>query len=255
MIDLNRQFPEKLEELRELIGDYEVRQPHFIADTALYSYAFDVFEHTSTVGLLQTAQWPRTAYVNARSATEAAHDALYLVATRGKYDLNGALARAWESIEIETLARGRKEGRAILGLPQEATPTAAEDHILSDADFCEQQHAGMGRIMRQALETIQADKTRLEHWSGLSRSKRLQAVQAALGLKPGFAEGQIHAHSQLSIHTHPRLRLGTRQVGRDDTGKWSFSARSLDAEAPKYFAALACMCASVAIRNRPVSAS
>lgn len=248
--ELSRAFPEKLEELRSLLSAYECRPGHFVADTVLFGYGSDVHEHSEAVRILVESIAPRSAYANARSAFEAGVEMLYLVGNPDEYDVRGASARVWESREAhrhEQIRSSYPDG-ALKPLGQDATHW--QDHVASDAAFCDSLAPGTGDRLRKAYQIIDSSKAADGHWSGLSRRELAHRAEEELGLDPGSAVIFISMYSSLSIHSHPRLRLGTRQTERSDDGRLLFSTREIDTVVPRLFATMACMAASVSISRR-----
>lgn len=250
MRDLESELPDRIEDIETLLDPYECRVEHFVADCVLFGYGADVVEHARAVTLVSASPVPRAAYSNARSAFEAGIEMLYLVSQPDEYDWRGCLARASELRESDHIVEATALTRNSYGVSQEARPKSAEERLRSDARFVDSKNPGSGEMLRRAyLQLVTQSPT--NHWSGLSRAAMAARAAEALGLNPGFAHGAVATYSILSRHSHPRLRLGSRELVKDGDGKFLLSNASPVAVEARVHTSFACFCAAAALRARP----
>jgi hypothetical protein len=228
---------------------YPGKRESFVADFALYAFVTDVREHATAVEMLAASTVPRASFANARAGLESAVDAAFLVTDEREYLVRGAQARVAELFEIHDL-----EKRAQPLDPPLSTESPArvhpEDAIAADAAAWDEQSPGKGRLLRLAWERFTKDPGAVrKHWSLLSKEEVYQTVfpgaeAAALG---GMAEV---IHSLLSIASHPRMRVGSRDVVYSDDGGIILGTRKTDADMARKVAAMACMLAVAALQKR-----
>lgn len=226
----------------------------FLPDFVLYGFATDVREHAIAVQILTTGAVPRASFANARAALESAIDASFLVAEEREYAYRGSQARVAELFESEALEK--KTAPHKVSLPDGAPPPIdAEAIIIEDAREWDDLSPGAGDSLRRAWEarTKVTGAARM-HWSLLSKEVLYSRVfgeddEAELGRMTGVI------HSMLSMASHPRPRVGTRQITYSEDGGVLLGTKAVDPIMAQQVAALACDLAANALRTRRQFAS
>lgn len=206
-----------LEELRGAHGElaaaatgYKVRLRHFVPDYVLYAYALDVLEQAGLVASTTDVAYGRALIANSRAAFESALDMLLLTADPAKYNENGSWARTTELVEIEQLHVRRDAAIAKLQLDARPALFNAEEAIEQDAVIWEEECPGARTLLRSCLSKVRDERRWRKHWSGLSRKEQAKALDSAYSDQSGFAEMIDSTYGILSVHSHPRPRIGSR---------------------------------------------
>lgn len=235
--------------LKNELTKYPVSIETYIPDHALFNLAIDVIEHAKAVHLLLTSEVPRAAHANARGAMEASQDLVYLTASSREYEHRGCLARVFEVQEAAELQQRFNKACELAGLPAMLAQSA--DAVLDEDERQWESHApGCGSKLRAAREELRADKNRRRHWSGLSRHNLAKSLERILGAESGFGEFESALYGAMSVYSHPRPRATQREVTVHDDGFATFRARLSELETAGELAALACVRAIHALRER-----
>lgn len=220
---------------------------HLLADVVLYSLCIDVLEHAEVVSHVSARPFARAASANARAALESAVDASYLTARKEEYDIRGARARVAELYEAEEIER---RSPPVPGVDS-ATRLSVEDVIVADARSFDELEAGSGKPLRGAWEqfTKMPGALRL-HWSGRTKDELFNSVFQQVGDDDpiGAMAGVLHAI--LSTSSHPRPRVGTRELRRELDGMLAIYTRHEEPAFARNIAALSCIMASSALARR-----
>lgn len=240
---------EALANLVEEATRYPGRRDTLLPDIALYGFVTDVREHAIAVDMISTSASSRAAFTNARAALESAVDAAFLSRDENQYLYRGAQARVAELFEIHEL-----ESRALPFDPPLPVDAPArmhpEDAIAADAKAWDEDAPGRGSLLRGAWETFTQDPGAVrKHWSLLSKDELYQTVftdedDEVLG---GMARV---IHALLSMASHPRMRVGSRDIEFDEDGGVLLRTRATDADMARRITALACIVATSALQRR-----
>jgi len=228
---------------------YPGKRATFLADFALYAFVTDVREHARAVELLSVTDVSRASFANARAALESAVDAAFLVSNEREYLYRGAQARVAELYEIHEL-----ESRASPLDPQSpqvpAPRTHPEDAVIADAKSWDEDGPGLGNHLRRAWETFTKDLGAVrKHWSLLSKEQVFEAVFS--GDEAKVLAGMTDViHALLSMASHPRMRVGSRDIEFTDQGGILFGTRGTDGDMAGNVAALACVIATSSLQKR-----
>lgn len=244
-LDLKEAIAELVKEGTEYPGKRET----FLADFALYAFVTDVREHAIAVDLISTSNVPRAAFANARAALESAVDAAFLTRDEDQYLLRGAQARVAELFEVHEIEKRAAPLKPPMS--KEAPPRMhPEDAIVDDAGAWDQEAPGKGVLLRRAWETFTKDDGNLRrHWSLLSKEKLYTAVFGVDGEGTLGTMGEM-IHALLSLASHPRMRVGSRDIEYKDDGGIVLGTKATDAEMARKIAALSCRLATKALQTR-----
>lgn len=229
---------------------YPGKRETFLPDFALYAFATDVREHALAVDILSSSDVPRASFANARAALESALDAAFLVSDESQYMYRGAQARVSELFENEAI----EQRTAPLEVPMRVTapaPMRAEDAVIADAKAWDEQAPGKGDLLRRAWEAFTKDRGAVrKHWSLMAKEQVYQIVFAdhdGAALLGGMAEVIL---ALLATASHPRMRVGSRDVEYTEEGGILFGTRKTDPDMARKVAALACMSATQSLQRR-----
>jgi hypothetical protein len=243
--DLDRAIDELVKESTRYPGKRET----FLADFALYAFIMDVREHAIAVAVLSAGPVPRASLANARAALESAIDAALLTQDESQYLVRGAQARVAELFELHEIQK--RAAPLKVPLPADATaPMHPDDAIVEDARAWDEQAPGKGIILRRAWETFFKDKgNHRRHWSLLSKEQLYETVfgSDADGKLGGMGELILALLAQAS---HPRMRVGARDIQYTSDNDILFGTRTTDAEMARQIAALSCKMATQALQRR-----
>jgi hypothetical protein len=114
-----------------------------------------------------------------------------------------------------------------------------------------QTHApGNGDLLRRGWETFTKEPGAVrKHWSLLSKDERYEIVFAD-DEKRVLGEMASVIHAFVSIASHPRMRVGSRDVEFTEGGGALLSPRSADPDMARRIAALASIVATSALQHR-----
>lgn len=228
---------------------YPGKRESFPADFALFGFATDVREHAKAVEALSTTVFPRAAFANARAAMESAVDCRFLVSEEKNYLFRGAQARVAELFEIEELEK--RAAPLDPPIPPKSPPRMhPEDRIVEDAEAWDEISPGRGGLLRIAWERFTTDPGALrKHWSLLPKEEVYQTVFGGAQSEELGGMAEI-IHALLSMASHPRMRVGSRNVEYTEEGGIILSTRPTDAEMARQITALACMISLSALQKR-----
>lgn len=228
---------------------YPGKRESFIADFALYAFATDVREHAMAVDLISLGEVPRASFANARAALESAVDAAFLVSDESQYLYRGAQARVAELFEIDELEK--RAAPLDPPLPTKSPPRRhPEDAVVEDAKARDEQAPGKGDILRRAWEAFSKVRGAVRmHWSLLTKEELYQSVFAGNEAKLLGSMADV-IHALLSMASHPRPRVGSRDIEYTDDGRILLGTRKTDPEMARKIAALACAIATLALQKR-----
>lgn len=238
-------FDAALGDLRRHTESMRLEPAHLLADVFLYSLCIDVLEHAETVMQVSQSKFARATSANARAALESAVDAAYLTKIASEYDLRAAQARVAELFEIEEIERRSPH---IAGQQDRLSP---EEVIIADARSFDEQVPGSGRPLRGAWERFTKASGALRlHWSGLTKEDLFKEVfQADSEAEPiGAMAGSLHAI--LSTSSHPRPRVGARELRQEADGTLTIYTRHEEPHFARDIAALSCLMASSSLARR-----
>jgi hypothetical protein len=159
--------------------------------------------------------------------------------------LRAAQARVAELYEIEEIERRspRVEGQQDRLSPEEV--------VIDDARSFDEQVPGSGRPLRGAWERFtKAPGPLRAHWSGLTKEDLFSEVFQADGeTEPvGAMAGSLHAI--LSTSSHPRPRVGARELRQEPDGTLTIYTRREEPAFACNIAALSCLMASASLARR-----
>lgn len=249
MDDTVLSLDEAIVELVKAGTSYPGRRETFLSDFALFAFVTDVREHAIAVATLTTGTVPRASFANARAALESAVDAAFLVRDEGAYLMRGAQARVAELFEVHEI-----ENRAAPLKPPMSTDSPPrmhpEDAVVADAKAWDSEAPGRGDLLRRAWETFTKDSGNLRrHWSLLSKEALYAQVFGADGQGELGGMGEV-IYALLSSASHPRMRVGSRDIEYTDDGRIILGTKATDAEMARTITALACRMATDALRRR-----
>jgi hypothetical protein len=222
-------FEPLLRQLEERITLLSSRNPSAVANIIALHFAWDVKEQLSAVEALLPLPGARAAFANARAAVEGALDLAYLLCDAAEFPQRAALARVAELFEFaEAATRGPQS-------PAERETSArlvkdAEDSALEAAKVWEQLDPGSGILVRRAVELISKElPIRRRHWSGVaSRVDLATTVFAANDPNLRLAEQFSAVEGVLAIHSHPRPRMGQRELSWSTEGHVDMKTSAAD---------------------------
>lgn len=200
-----------IQELDSLLHEMTISCEDILCQVATLDLAVQVLEAAKATLVLRLSDVPRTNWTTARFAFESMHDLFYLL------ELCPDRGAAGAKIYVGAMAaRKRAEGklRGVLGMREGnaigAGPSLRE-FIRAEAKRVEEIDPGAEQAILQAL------KDRLDsgehHWSGLPRRQMTKLIQDKLG-NPELAAGWDASYYALSLHAHPKFRLGDAiQIG------------------------------------------
>ena len=199
--------------------------------------------------MISSGEAPRASFANARAALESAVDASLLTKDEKQYLMRGAQARVAELFEVHEI-----EKRAAPLKPPMSTDASPrvhpEDAIAEDAKAWDAEAPGKGDLLRRAWETFTKDSGNLRrHWSLMPKEQLYLEVfgadeDGALG-----GMGEV-IHALLSLASHPRMRVGSREVEYNADGGIALGTRATDPEMARRIAALSCRIATQALQRR-----
>lgn len=249
MNDAELSLDEAIAELVKEGTRYPGTRETFLADFALFAFVTDVREHAIAVATLSTGSVPRASFANARAALESAVDAAFLVKDESLYLMRGAQARVAELFEVHEI----EDRAAPLNPPMSANAPSRmhpEDTVIADAKAWDAEAPGKGDLLRRAWETFSKDSgNRRRHWSLLSKEALYTQVFGADGQGELGGMGEV-IHALLSSASHPRMRVGSRDIEYTDDGRIILSTRATDAEMARRIAAFSCRIATQALQRR-----
>lgn len=220
----------------------------YIADFALYAFVTDVREHASAVNILASSPVPRAAFANARAALESAVDSAFLVNDEADYLYRGAQARVSELFEIDGIEKRTVPLDSVpINASQRASP---EDAIIADAKAWDVDAPGKGDLLRRAWESFtKFPGAHRMHWSLLSKEQVYERVFHDEEAKQlGGMASVIHA--LLSSATHPRMRVGSRDIEFTEEGGVVLGTRKSDSDMARKVAAFSCILATSSLQRR-----
>jgi len=233
-------------------SSYKIRLRHLFPDTVLYALAIDVAEHARAVGILVGSEVPRAAMVNARAAFESALDALLLVSDPSRYDERGMYARACELVEQENLIERMNAADAAIGKTRRRPALNPEEVVAEEGEFWSQELAGAKERFLEILKDVRSTSRWKKHWSGLGSLKHVAVELDRLeGPGRGLKEMADALYGLQSMHSHPRPRIGMREIKRDAEGSVEFQTAAADPKRAAGFAFLSCTLAKLALDRKP----
>ncbi len=194
-----------IRELDALLRGERVTGDGILCQVAKLDLASQVLEAARATLLLQLSDVPRTNWTTARLAFEAMHDLFYLLELCP--DRQAAGAKIYVGA---VFARKRAEGR-LQGIPV-IEQRNAENEAPSLRGFVRAEATRIAEIDPGAEQPImRALEERLKggdhHWSGLPRRQMTKSIRDKLD-DPQLAAGWDAAYYGLSVHAHPKLRIG-----------------------------------------------
>jgi hypothetical protein len=221
----------------------------FLPDFALYGFVTDVREHATAVDILADSKVPRASFANARAALESAVDSALLVSDEKQYLYRGAQARIAELFEIHEL----EKRAAPLDPPLPADAPARmhrEDVVIADAKAWDEQAPGKGDLLKRAWEAFTKVPGAVRmHWSLLPKEQIYGIVFG--GEEAKLLGGMADViHALLSMASHPRMRVGSRDVEFAEDGGILLGTRETDPDMARKIAALACIIATSSLQRR-----
>jgi hypothetical protein len=125
-----------------------------------------------------------------------------------------------------------------------------EDVVVADAKAWDEHAPGRGDILRRAWEAFTKSSGSLRmHWSLLPKDRIFQ--DAFTGEEAAILGGMTKViHALVSMSSHPRMRVGSRDVVFGDDGVIKIGTRTSDADMARKIAALACRITTESLRRR-----
>jgi hypothetical protein len=125
-----------------------------------------------------------------------------------------------------------------------------EDVIAADARAWDEEVQGMGDILRRAWEAHTKDQGALrKHWSLLPK-ENVYSVVCWEPSSEGIGDMAQIIHALLSAASHPRMRVGSRELEFAEDGGILLGTRPSDANMACTISALACSLATSALTRR-----
>ena len=235
---------------------FRIRLRHFMPDTVLYSLGIDVAEHARAAAILVRTEVSRAGMVNARAAFESALDALLLVADPALYDERGMFARACELVEQENLIDRMNAADVAIGSSRRRDSIHPEEIVREEGEFWEQELPGARDKFLGILKDVRATGRWRKHWSGFGGRKQLaEELDRIEGPGRGLKEMSDALYGLQSMHSHPRPRIGIREIQQDHEGRIEFRTAPDDPQRVAGIAVLASSLVTLAIARQPGAAA
>lgn len=252
MTDHIKELSESIPALDVARSSYRIRLRHLLPDTVLYALVLDVAEHARAVQILVGSDVPRAAMVNARAAFESALDALLLVSDHSLYDERGMYARACELVEQENLIQRMDLADDVIGKDRHRPPVVPEDIVKEEGEYWAQEFPEASTRFAGVLKDVRSSKRWKKHWSGLGGIKQVAIeLDRIEGPGRGLKEMADAIYGLQSMHSHPRPRIGMREINQDAEGRIEFQTAANDPQRAAGIADLSCSLAKIALERKP----